>query len=386
MGTGHYGSTLAPVPKDAPTSAPRSWSDRLLTQDPLQRLRLSQQVLAMALMLVCIACMQALVWQGMAPRRAVAWWTLFSVGGLLLGYVAIRSGWSQRFADRSLTQPQMFYAVTCAAAAYGLAGPGRAGVFLTLAVILMFGMFAVPTRQLMRVALYAVAVFGVVMLMLVEHDAKRFPPAVEAVHFVMLATMLPALSALAGRLGVLRERAREQQRKLASALERITELATRDELTGLINWRHMQELMAQEHQRCVRSGHTFCLVAIDLDHFKRLNQVHGRAAGDDLLRGVAAAARSTIRMSDMLSRRSSDTMVLLQMDTRALLARSGVERLRECIERLRVPLAENLEMQVTISAGLVEHHAGETVEQTLERADRALAEAKAQGRNRVVLG
>ena len=342
-------------------------------------------LLAVGLMLACVACLWVLALRGIASQSAVAWWTVFAVGGLVAAFVAIRSGFSQRYTDRSLAVPQMAYAITCAAAAYALAGPARAGVFLTLSVILMFGMFSAPPRQLMRVVLYALLVFGVVMVMLVENDPVRFPPAVEAVHFIMLATMLPALSALAARLGTLRERAREQRRELARAFERISELATHDELTGLINRRHMQELMDQEHQRCVRSGRTFCLAALDLDHFKRLNEVHGRPAGDDLLRGVAAAALATIRISDILARQSGGTLVLMQSDTRAATARTGIERLRERIERLRVPLAENMDMQVTLSAGLVKHRAGETVEQTLERADRALAEAKAQGRNRVVL-
>lgn len=357
--------------------------DVLLTTDPAQRVRLSQAVMAMLMMSAGVVTMHWFVWVGMAPAGPVVLWTVAAVGGMAVAYVAIRSGWSRRFEDPSLTVPQMVYAITCGAAAYALLGPGRGGVFPIVMVILMFGMFIATPRQMRLVSLYAVLLFGLTMLLLATLRPAQYPLAVEIGHFLMVATMMPAVSLLAERLATMRQRARRQRADLAQALSRIRELATRDELTGLINRRHLRELMEQEHQRCIRSGHSFCLAVLDIDGFKALNDKHGRVIGDTVLRSVAHEGLRLVRVSDVFARWGGDRFVLLMSDTRSNLARSGVERVRGGIGAMRVAIAGG-EVRVTLSAGMAEHHAGETVDQTLERADRAAAEAKAQGRDRSV--
>jgi diguanylate cyclase (GGDEF)-like protein len=175
-----------------------------------------------------------------------------------------------------------------------------------------------------------------------------------------------------------------QRAELAQALSRLREHATRDELTGLVNRRHMQELMEQEHQRCIRSGQTFCLAVLDIDRFKPVNEAHGYAVGDAVLRAVAEEALRHVRVSDMLSRWGGEEFVLMMSDTRSALARGGLERLHQRVAALRI-LHGGSAVGVTLSGGLAQHHAGETVAQTLERAERALQDAKAQGRDRVVV-
>ncbi len=362
----------------------RRLTDLLLTREPLQRVRLSQALLAMALMTSGVVAMHYFVWVGAAASAPVWWWTVLSLGGMVVVYGLIRSGWSRPLADPSMSMAQMAYAIASGAAAYALVGSGRGGVFPIVMVILMFGMFAASPRQMRTISLYAVAVFGVVMALMAWRDPKVYVPAIELGHFIMVATMMPAVSILAGRLSRMRHRARQQHHELREALARIRDLATRDELTGLINRRHMQELMEQEHQRCIRSGQTFCLAVIDLDAFKAVNDVHGHAAGDDVLRAVAQEALRHVRAADVLARWGGEEFVLLLADSRGALARGGLDRLREHIAAARLPVGAT-EIGITLSAGLAEHHAGETVAQTLERADRALYEAKAQGRNRVVV-
>lgn len=349
----------------------------MLTTDPVQRVRLSQALLAMAMMAAGVVAMHYLVAVGVAPRRGVWIWTLLSVAGMVLALALIRSGWSARLADPSLTVPQMLYALTSGAGAYALVGAGRGGVFLIVMVILMFGMFVATPRQMAGVSAYAVALFGAVMALMAALQPQTYPPAIELGHFLMVATMMPAVSLLAGRLSRLRERSRLQRSELQQALARIRELATRDELTGLFNRRHVETLMQQEHQRCIRSGHTFCLAAIAVDPSPPAEPADGtqRQDPDETLRQVAQEGIRFVRVSDVLARWGGDRFVLLMSDTRAALARGGLERLRERI-------AETTE--ATVSAGLAEHHAGETVGQTLQRAEAALREARQGGRNRVV--
>jgi diguanylate cyclase (GGDEF)-like protein len=164
----------------------------------------------------------------------------------------------------------------------------------------------------------------------------------------------------------------------------LREHITRDELTGLANRRHMEALMDQEHQRCIRSGQSFCLAVLDIDHFKAVNEAQGYAVGDAVLRAVAEEALRHVRASDVLARWGGEEFVLMMSDTRAALARGGLERLLQRVAALRI-LNGGTALGVTLSGGLAEHRPGEPVKSTLERAEQALQEAKAHGRNRVVV-
>jgi diguanylate cyclase (GGDEF)-like protein len=364
------------------------WTQRvsalLLTTDPVQRLRLSQTGLSMLVMAMAVVVMNYVAWTGEAKASHVRWWTLFALGGMVAFYALIRSGYAKRFQDPSLTYPQMVYAIAVGAAAYALAGPVRGAVIPTLIVMLMFGAFQLRPRTVGWISLYGVTLYAAVMVTMAWLKPQIYRPAVEVGHFLMLATTVLAVSVIASRLTRLRERLRRKKHDLSGALARVQELSTRDELTGLVNRRHMLELLEQERQRCVRSGRTFCVALIDIDGFKQVNDASGHAAGDDVLRAFARESLAVVRMADVLARWGGDEFVLLLSDARATLARAGLERLRERIAAL-VIRAGGRDMRITLSMGLTEHIAGETVPQALDRADRALYDAKAQGRNRVAV-
>jgi len=367
---------------------PHRWTQRLadllLTTEPVQRLRLSQVGSAMLLMAVCVAVMHYAVWIGDANAVHVWWWTLFAFGGVLVFYALIRSGHARSFEDPSLTHPQMVYAIAVGAVAYALAGGVRGAALPTLLVVLMFGAFQLRPRALGWVSLYAVVVYAVVMSTMAWRRPDVYRPAVELGHFLLVAITVLTVSVLSMRLSRLRERLRRRKHDLSKALGRVQELSTRDELTGLVNRRHMLELLEQERQRCVRSGRTFCVALIDIDHFKQVNDATGHAAGDDVLRAFARESLAVVRLADVLARWGGDEFVLMLSDARAPLARAGLERLRARTASLAIR-AGGRDLSITLSIGLTEHIAGESVPQALDRADRALYEAKAQGRNRVAL-
>lgn len=353
--------------------------DVLLSTEPVQRARVAQAGLAMALLVLGVLAMHYFVWVGAAAGPLVLAWTVLTLLGMLLFYALIRSGLSRRWAEPSLMLPQMLFALACAVAAYMLLGPGRGAVFPMVMVILMFGMFAAAPGQMRWVTAYTVLLFGIAMGLMTQLQPRLYPAHIEVGHFLLIATMVPAVSLLASRLSRMRQRARSQRAELAQALARLREHTTRDELTGLVNRRHMQTLMAQEHQRCVRNGQTFCLAMFDIDHFKAVNEAHGYPVGDAVLRAVTQEALRHVRASDVLARWGGEEFVLLMSDTRAPLASGGLERLQQRIAALRI-LHGAAALNVTWSAGIAEHHAGETAMQTLERAERALKDAKAAGR------
>ncbi len=358
--------------------------DVLLSSDPVQRVRLAQAGLALLLLAAGVAAMHYFVWIGAAPLRPVLWWSGLTLAGMLLFFVLVRTGWSRRCAEPSLTVPQMLFALSSAAVAYALLGAGRGAVFPMVMVILMFGMFIASPRQMRWVSLYAVLLFGAAMALSAWWQPLRYPADIEIGHFLLVLVMIPGVSMLAARLSRMRYRSRLQRAELAQALSRLREHTTRDELTGLVNRRHMQNVMEQERQRCVRSGQVFCLAVLDADAFKAVNEAHGYAAGDVVLRALTQEMLRHVRVSDVLARWGGASFVLMMSDTRAALARGGLERLHQRVGALRI-LHGSEAVGVTLSAGMAEHHAGESVAQTLERAERALQDAKTQGRDRVVV-
>lgn len=358
--------------------------DAVLGTDPRQRIRLRQTSIAMLMMGASAVGVNYMVWRGVTPLAAGVWWTALTLGAFAGFYAAIRSGFNRRFADPSLTIAQMVTALLSSVWAYAIVGPARGAVFPTAIVVLMFGMYSLQPRTVRRVAWFAIALFGATMTTMALREPAVYPPRIEALHFFVLSAMLMAVALLAGQLSRLRERLRSQKSALAQALERIQDLATRDELTGLINRRYMHEVMQHEHQRCMRSGHPFCVALLHLDRFRQLNDAHGHAAGDEVLRAFSREVRAAIRVSDVPSRWGGDEFLLLMTDTRGWLAKPAVERLRERIAGLPTGVG-GMPLPITFSAGLVEHRAGEPIADTLARAEQAVQAAKAQGRNRVVL-
>jgi diguanylate cyclase (GGDEF)-like protein len=354
----------------------------LLSTDPHQRIRLAQSALASLLMLACVLVLHYMRLAGLSDGRWLWTWTAFSLAGMLVVFALIRLGWTLRLPDPSLTMAQMLYAIACAAAGYMIAGSAHGAVPLILAVILMFGMFGLSNAQVVFVGAYALVLFGSAMVLMARLDPARYPAGVEVAYFLLTVIVICGVVVLASRLSAMRERLREQRRELQQALVRIKELATHDELTGLLNRRRMQELLQEEHERSQRTGHPWCVALIDLDHFKQVNDQLGHPAGDEVLRGLAHSGRGQIRKSDVLARWGGEEFVLLLRDAELGAARAVVERWRQALaaQPLR---AGNVMVPLRFSAGVAQHLPGEAVEQTLARADEALYGAKSRGRDQV---
>jgi diguanylate cyclase (GGDEF)-like protein len=362
-----------------------SCTDRLLSRDAKRRIRVAQTGVAILATLPALIVIQYAAWVRVASSTATSMWTLVTLGGCLVFFVAVRSGWSERFTDPSLTIAQMAYAIASCGAAYAILGTLRGAVFPLVMVVLMFGMFSLTPRKALGVSIYASILFGLAMATQSTFRPEQYPPTVEFGHFLMLSTMMPAVSILAGQLSRLRTRLNMQKHELANALERVEFLATRDDLTGLINRRQVTEMMERERQRSIRTGAGFCIALIDLDHFKRINDDHGHAAGDEVLRAFALEATRIVRATDALGRWGGEEFMLLMPDAVLPSAGLGAERLRLALAKLEIQFGDSV-LTITFSAGVVQNGPGETIARTVERADLALYSAKSQGRNQVVVG
>jgi len=363
----------------------RALSDVLLSRDRRQRIRLAQAWLACLLLFACIVLLHLANAFDLIDPAPLWWWSAASIAGMLVLIGLIRSGLNRRLRDPAMTVPQMLYAVLCAAWAYSFAGYAHGMVCVILAVILMFGMFGLTIRQIAWVASYVILMFGLVMVMQVRQDPVRYPAGLEAVYFLMLCIMVVGVGLLTVRLHSMRDRLRSQKLELEAAVAHIHRLATHDELTGLVNRRNMQELLEGECQRSERGTQDWCVALIDLDHFKAVNDGHGHAIGDEVLRALSRHANTLVRKSDVLSRWGGEEFVLLLPNTGIDTAQVSLDRLREHFHANPLVVQE-ISLPLSFSAGVTQHLRGETVAQTLERADKLCYLAKTLGRNRVEKG
>jgi len=350
-----------------------------------RRARVSLALLAPVVYVVFAGVQHAEVLLSLVDRQESNLLTLFNLAGTFVFYLLIRSGASEAWRDPALTVPQMAWGVLSMVGSYAITGPARGAVMSILVLILVFGMFALRPAQARGLAFLAFGLLSAVMLWKSRTDPARYPPVVEAMHFVFGVIVLISVSALSVRMGRMRSRLQAQKAELQQALEQIQLLATQDELTGLCNRRHMATLLAQEHARRERSGAPLCLVLMDLDLFKRINDTHGHHAGDAVLRRFAAAGRQALRATDVLARWGGEEFLLMLPGVPA-------EQALSCVDRIRARLgAESFDdiapgLGVTFSAGLSMFAPGESLEAAIERADQAMYRAKTGGRNRTVVG
>lgn len=168
----------------------------------------------------------------------------------------------------------------------------------------------------------------------------------------------------------------------ANTYSTILQYATLDALTNLNNRRQFETRLGQEIAITKRQNNPLCAMMIDIDFFKKVNDTYGHAAGDEVLRSVAGTIKEQLRESDIPSRYGGEEFAVLLPFTHIQDALVVGERLRKAVEASPVKVEDKV-INVTISMGLAEFNRTETGEELFERADKALYEAKKNGRNQV---
>jgi len=166
--------------------------------------------------------------------------------------------------------------------------------------------------------------------------------------------------------------------------QRLLQLAARDRLTGAYNRGQFDAALGHEIQRAVRNGHPLAVAVLDLDHFKRINDAFGHAAGDRVLITVAATLAGGMRAADVVARYGGEEFAVLFPQTGRTAAAVRVETLRAQLAASPVHLAGGQSVTVTCSAGIAELGVdGADAATLLAKADKRLLEAKRSGRDRV---
>ena len=178
-----------------------------------------------------------------------------------------------------------------------------------------------------------------------------------------------------GRLDIYRDVTRE-----ADLTRALKEQAGHDPLTGLLNRRGGDEALVAELARAQREGKSLATMLVDIDHFKRVNDQHGHAVGDQVLQVVARALTASVRPYDIVVRWGGEEMLVVAPGVDTASAHSIAERMRAAVEACRVPGLP----EVTVSVGLDCMGPDEPdIGGSIRRADARLYEAKRSGRNRV---
>lgn len=295
------------------------------------------------------------------------------------------SGRNLRFADPSLTEIQMLIGIGWQTWLLAHLDLARGAFLLFYLLILLFGLFHLSTRAFVRCA--SVIFFGFAAINLWDgYHFQLADPLLAALQVCVLLVVLAWLCLYARYVQASRRRMRQRrfalqahQDTLRGMMRQLEDLVATDELTGLYNRRHFLRLASRELQ-AMGMEQMHGLALIDLDHFKRINDMHGHAAGDQVLQVFAAVASACLRDGDVLARYGGEEFVMLLPDC-------APERLTSCCERLRLAFMEaqliGLNVRdLSLSVGMTLLELGDDLDDALQRADQALYRAKRDGRNR----
>jgi diguanylate cyclase (GGDEF)-like protein len=174
---------------------------------------------------------------------------------------------------------------------------------------------------------------------------------------------------------------------LQGLVDALVDLSSRDALTGLANRRAFELALARETDRVARSGEPALLLMLDIDHFKRVNDTWGHAAGDEVIRAVASALLDSVRPMDVVARTGGEEFAILLPNCGSAFGLTVAERVRRRVERMPVQVAPRQQLSVTVSIGgaFAPQWVRSTPALWQQRADQQLYLAKAQGRNLVRL-
>jgi diguanylate cyclase (GGDEF)-like protein len=172
---------------------------------------------------------------------------------------------------------------------------------------------------------------------------------------------------------------------LASANEKLSVLASTDELTGLYNRHFLFERLQEEIDEARRSSDTLSVAMIDIDHFKRVNDVHGHCWGDEVLKVFSGELRKQLRRYDIAGRYGGEEFVVIFPRTAIEKAKLSADRIRKSIAKCSISVGDGVELTINVSLGIAELGTNESLDHLIQRVDDALYQAKVDGRNRVTV-
>jgi diguanylate cyclase (GGDEF)-like protein len=207
-------------------------------------------------------------------------------------------------------------------------------------------------------------------------------------HYLTAFVFILTVGGLVVMASILRQRYLErihwQTLQLIESETGLRELSIRDPLTGLFNRRYLEETLTLEMIRAARKQHPIGVIMVDIDHFKRINDIHGHAAGDAVLVRMGNFLLTHVRLSDLICRYGGEEFILVLPDATRKITQMRAEQIREDIRHIHMQYEGQILEALTLSLGVAvfpEH--GSTYDEILRAVDAALYRAKRDGRDRV---
>jgi len=346
-----------------------------------QRLRVEWMLAAAASYAVDSAFLGAFAALGIVGARVPVAYAAGALALSALFYFVARRGWNLKLRDPNMVAEQCLAGVAMQLVVVLIAPQIFFPYVANLFTVFAFAMIWMPVGASIAIWLAGSAGVGAVLFLV--------SPRIGVPHASVYETLLVWLffSGVLGRCVFLsvhaagmRLRLAESRAKLARSLEQIQELVSHDDLTKALNRRSLMARLEQERRRVDRTGERFCVALFDLDHFKRVNDQHGHAAGDEVLKRFTALVHATIRDTDIFGRYGGEEFMLVLPATVTDAALGAIDRVHAALRAADwsavVPGAA-----VTTSAGVAEYRSGESAAELLRRADDALYRAKSDGRD-----
>ena len=307
-----------------------------------------------------------------------------AAAGFGLFFIAILMEWNLSLDDPDMSLPHMIWAVSVVIMTTYFVDQMKPVVALSGLAMIVVGANRLTRRELTIFAIYSLVAYSVSLAYKSQFVSLSWlTEAVVMIAFGLVLVFGPVLYRF--EMSMVETILVSKNDELTRALSRIQELAVRDELTGAFNRRHLLDVLAQ--QKAIadrRKDYCFTLCFVDLDFFKRVNDRFGHSAGDQVLRKFAEIASDILREVDCVARIGGEEFVLVLGGTRQGDANVAVERIGARLREMQVSQIEP-HYRITASMGITEYRRSEDVETTMDRADRALYDAKRTGRNKLVI-
>lgn len=267
-----------------------------------------------------------------------------------------------------------------------LPNPGARWTMRMGGIAVLMGAAAFTLRHLQgsllrEVRLFLQLAFSSIALLAVLRAALHLLPGLieasqlrQANEFASVVTAMLVLGVIAGLMLLMTARMNES----------LAEVSVRDELTGLLNRRGIEEAATSALSFARRVGRPLALLLCDLDHFSRVNERHGHAGGDAVLRDFALLLEREFADQELVGRHGGEEFVIVLPGVDAAAAQQRADHLRRAVETHRFAAGEGAETAVTVSIGLTTQHPADGWQSLLARADSALYRAKESGRNRCI--
>jgi len=289
------------------------------------------------------------------------------------------------FNDPDLSLVQMMWAITLVLGCAWFATDMKPLIIITGLSLILMGTNRLDGRNLLMFT--AFGIFMYVLLLTLEFTSQPgeiawFSEMITLIAYSLILIFGPVL--IRYEKSVLQDELMDRNQKLTEALSKINSLAIRDELTGSFNRRHLDALLVHQKAMADRRDYNFSVCFVDLDHFKRVNDLFGSHTGDMVLKEFARIAQSVVREVDCVARSGGEEFVIVLGGSSEQDALVVANRIRSLLQELQINPGRP-EYRITTSVGITQYRPKESTQEMMERADFSLFKAKRSGRDRAVI-